>query len=250
VVFVIPFGDDFTLVGTTDTEYSGDPAVAAMDGKEEAYLLQALNQCFAQQLGSADILWRYAGVRPLCDDDSAKPSAISRDYILELGLGEDAKAPLLSVFGGKITTYRKLAETVLKRVKPFLPHMGPNWTAQVPLMGGDIAGNGVGAYDQWLQAQAGNYPWLPRALLSRLCGAYGSELAELLGDAAAMSDLGHCFGADLYQREVEYLVAKEWARSGEDILWRRSKLGLYFDSAQVEGLEAFVHELYQDGADR
>ncbi|OUS08033.1 glycerol-3-phosphate dehydrogenase [Gammaproteobacteria bacterium 54_18_T64] len=247
VVFVIPFGDDFTLVGTTDTEYSGDPAVAAMDGKEEAYLLQALNECFSTQLDSADILWRYAGVRPLCDDDSAKPSAISRDYILELGLGADAKAPLLSVFGGKITTYRKLAEMALKRVQAFLPHMGPNWTAEVPLVGGDIAGSGEVAYDQWLRSQAGNYPWVPRALLSRLGRAYGSQLGEVLGDASSISDLGLCFGVDLYQREVEYLIAREWARSGEDILWRRSKLGLYFDPAQVECLEAFVRERLQGG---
>ncbi len=254
VVFVIPFGTDFTLVGTTDTEYSGDPAVAAMDEREEAYLLQAVNNCFTQQLGSADILWRYAGVRPLCDDDAAKPSAISRDYILELGLGGDAKAPLLSIFGGKITTYRKLAETALQRMQPFLPHMGANWTAEVALVGGDIAGKGEGAYEQWLECQADSYPWLPKALLGRLGRAYGSQLAEVLGDAGAISDLGRCFGANLYQREVDYLVANEWARSGEDILWRRSKLGLYFEPSEMACLEAYVQSYVRAsslaGADR
>ena len=247
VVFVIPFGADFTLVGTTDTEYSGDPAAVEMDDEEEAYLLQALNACFNQQLGREDIIWRYAGVRPLCDDDSAKPSDISRDYILELGLGDDGRAPLLSIFGGKITTYRKLAETALAQLKPFLPQMGADWTAQVPLLGGDIGGYGEGVYEQWLQAQAHHYPWLARTLLTRLGRAYGSQLHEVLAGATTVADMGLCFGADLYQREVEYLVAKEWACSGEDILWRRSKQALYFTSAQADRLEVFVGGLNQNG---
>ncbi len=249
IVFVIPFCDNFTLVGTTDTEYSGDPAAVEMDGGEEAYLLQAVNECFTRQLTSEDILWRYAGVRPLCDDDSTRASDISRDYILELGLGNDGTAPLLSAFGGKITTYRKLAETALAQLKPFLPQMGSDWTAKVPLVGGNIATHSEGAYDQWLQIQAQCYPWLPRALLTRFGRAYGSQLGEVLADATSMSDMGLRFGADLYQREVEYLVAKEWARSGEDILWRRSKLGLYFEQAEVEKLEAFVRALTHDGLD-
>ncbi|MEZ0153033.1 MAG: glycerol-3-phosphate dehydrogenase [Candidatus Reddybacter sp.] len=248
VVFVVPFGADFTLVGTTDTEYSGDPAAVEMDHEEEAYLLQALNAYFTRQLEREDILWRYAGVRPLCDDDSAKLSDISRDYILELGLGDGGRAPLLSIFGGKITTYRKLAETALAQLKPFLPQMGDDWTAQVPLSGGDIGGYGDGAYEQWLQFQTHNYPWLPKTLLARLGRAYGAQLHEVLRGATAMVDMGLCFGADLYQREVEYLLAKEWARSGEDILWRRSKLGLYFTPAQVDRLEAFVGALNQSGA--
>ncbi|RLA38794.1 MAG: glycerol-3-phosphate dehydrogenase, partial [Gammaproteobacteria bacterium] len=248
IVFVIPFGADFTLVGTTDIEYSGDPAAVEMDGEEEAYLLQALNACFTRQLDREDILWRYAGVRPLCDDDSARPSDISRDYILDLGLGDDGRAPLLSIFGGKITTYRKLAETALAHLKPFLPQMGGDWTAQVPLLGGDIDSHGEGAYQQWLQSQAHSYPWLPKALLTRFGRAYGTQLHEVLVGATAMADMGLCFGADLYQREVEYLVAKEWARSGEDILWRRSKLGLYFTLAQTDKLEAFVGGLNKKGA--
>ena len=248
VVFVIPFGNDFTLVGTTDTEYSGDPAAVEMDDEEEAYLLHAINDCFTRQLDSADILWRYAGVRPLCDDDSAKASDISRDYILELGLGDDDSAPLLSIFGGKITTYRKLAETALAQLKPFLPQMGDDWTTRVPLVGGDIGGYGEEAYEQWLQAQANNCPWLAKTLLERLGRAYGSQLHEVLAGATAMADMGRCFGADLYQREVEYLLTKEWACSGEDILWRRSKLGLYFTKAQADKLEAFVGALNQNSA--
>jgi glycerol-3-phosphate dehydrogenase len=135
VVFVIPFGTDFTLVGTTDTEYSGAPAAVEMDGDEEAYLLQVLNACFTRQVGREDILWCYAGVRPLCDDDSTKPSDISRDYILELGLGDDGSAPLLSIFGGKITTYRKLAETALAQLKlnPSYHRWGP--TGRLRLIG-------------------------------------------------------------------------------------------------------------------
>ena len=247
VVFVIPFGTDFTLVGTTDIEYSGDPAAVEMDDEEESYLLQAVNDCFTHQLDHGDILWRYAGVRPLCDDDSAKASDISRDYILELGLGDDDRAPLLSIFGGKITTYRKLAETALAQLKPFLPQMGADWTAQVPLLGGDIGSCGEGAYEQWLQAQANNYPWVAKTLLTRLSRAYGSQLHDVLRGATAMVDMGICFGADLYQREVEYLVAKEWAHSGEDILWRRSKLGLYFTPVQADRLETFAGALNQNG---
>lgn len=242
IVFVIPFCGDFTLVGTTDTEYSGDPSKAAMDGDEEAYLLAAINTCFTRQLGPDDILWRYAGVRPLCDDESTRPSDISRDYILELEVGAEGSAPLLSVFGGKITTYRKLSEAALAQLKPFLPQMGPDWTADAPLPGGDNTGDSGCAYDRWLQSQAHNYPWLPGTLLTRLGRAYGSQLAEVLGDACTMDEMGQCFGADLYQREVEYLLEKEWARSGEDILWRRSKLGLYFEAPQVESLETFVSE--------
>ncbi len=245
IVFVIPFGNDFTLVGTTDTEYSGDPAAVEMDGEEEAYLLKAVNDCFSHQLDRTDILWRYAGVRPLCEDNSARASDISRDYILELGLDENARGPLLSVFGGKITTYRKLAETALAQLQPFLPQMRGDWTAEVPLVGGDIGGYGEGAYNQWLYSQTHNYPWLPKTLLNRLGRAYGSQLDEVLTGATAMADMGLCFGADLYQREVEYLVDKEWAHSGDDILWRRSKLGLYFSPAQVARLETFVGTLRQ-----
>ncbi|MBQ0719220.1 MAG: glycerol-3-phosphate dehydrogenase [Gammaproteobacteria bacterium] len=249
IVFVIPFCGDFTLVGTTDTEYKGDPSAAAMDSNEEGYLLEVINACFTRQLSRRDILWRYAGVRPLCDDESAKASAISRDYTLELEVGDDGSAPLLSVFGGKITTYRKLAETVLAQLKPFLPEMAPDWTADALLPGGDISGDiggsGTEAYAQWLHTQMNNYPWLPSTLLSRLGRAYGSQLSEVLGEARDMADMGPCFGADLYQREVEYLLEKEWACSGEDILWRRSKLGLYFAASQVEALDTFVGELTQ-----
>ncbi len=243
VVFVIPFCDDFTLVGTTDTEYKGDPAAAVMDGDEEAYLLQVLNACFTQQVESKDILWRYSGVRPLCEDEAANPSDISRDYVLELAVDANGNGPLLSVFGGKITTYRKLAETALDSLKPFLPLMAQNWTAEAPLLGGDIGGDSATAYEQWLCTQAILYPWLSTALLGRLGRAYGSQLGKVLGDAKAMADMGLCFGADLHQREVEYLVESEWARSGDDILWRRSKLGLHFTASQVTRLEDFVSQL-------
>ena len=245
VVFVIPYCDNFTLVGTTDTEYSGDPAAAAMDGDEETYLLQAVNQCFERQLISEDIVWRYAGVRPLCDDASANARDISRDYILELDVDGAGEAPLLSIFGGKITTYRKLAETALGQLQPYLPHMGGNWTARASLVGGDIPSNNAEDYSQWLGSQARAYPGLNRALIARLSRAYGSKIVDVLGDAVTVADLGLCFGADLYQREVEYMVETEWVASAQDILWRRSKLGLLFKQGQVERLEAFVRALTQ-----
>ena len=161
---------------------------------------------------------------------------------------ESGNGPLLRIFGGDITTHRKLAEPALRHLKPFLPQMVDDWTTRVPLGGGGIGSYGKEAYEQWLQAQANNYPWLAKTLLERLGRAYGSQLHEVLAGATAMADMGRFFGADLYQIEVEYLLAKEWACSGEDILWRRSKLGLYFTPAQVDKLEAFVGALNQNSA--
>ncbi len=245
VVFVIPFFDNFTLIGTTDAEYGGDPSVAVMTDDEEAYLLQVVNDCFEQQISREDILWRYSGVRALCDDESLSPSELSRDYTIELQADKNNAAPLLSVFGGKITTYRKLAETTLGLLKPFLSKMNGNWTAHTPLVGGDIADTSAEGYFQWLESQGKIYPWLNTALLIRLGRAYGTKLGDVLGDVVSMAGLGFCFGADLYQREVEYLVENEWACSAEDILWRRSKLGLYFKQWQVDKLQTFVSELTQ-----
>lgn len=239
IVFVIPYNQDFTLVGTTDKVHEGDPAQVAMDAEEEQYLLDVFNRHFKQQLSRADILWRYSGVRPLCDDESASPSAITRDYTLETQADEQRTAPVLHVFGGKLTTYRKLAEAALLALKPYFPDMPDSWTQRSTLPGGDI---GCDDFAAWRESLKSMYPWLPDELLARLGDAYGSRVHTLLSHCASMSDLGTHFGAGLHQREVEFLIAYEWARSADDILWRRSKLGLRLSAEQQQALDLFVGE--------
>ncbi len=238
IVFVIPYKNDFTLVGTTDKEYQGDPAQVAMDAQEEQYLLNVFNEHFKLQLGSQDILWRYSGVRPLCDDESDSPSAITRDYTLEVQVDDDGKVPVLSIFGGKLTTYRRLAEAALKALEPHFEDMGGSWTRQATLPGGDIDADSFAEWETGLKAQ---YDWLPERVLERLASAYGSRVHKLLEGREGLADLGRHFGAGLFQREVEFLVEHEWARTAEDILWRRSKLGLYLNVEQAQALEHFLH---------
>lgn len=237
IVFVIPYQKDFTLVGTTDTLHEGDPADVAMDAEEELYLLDVFNRHFKQQLGSADILWRYAGVRPLCDDESASPSAMTRDYTLEVEADAQGKAPLLSVFGGKLTTYRKLGEAALASLSPYFPALGAAWTRAAALPGGDI---GSDSFEAWQSAVQRQYDWLPAQLVARLADAYGTRVHALLQGCHGIADLGEHFGAGLYQCEVEYMLREEWALSAEDVLWRRSKLGLHLSAEQAEALDWFV----------
>lgn len=239
IVFVIPYNSDFSLVGTTDKEYTGQPQDVAMDHEEEQYLLDVVNDHFTKQLTADDIRWRYSGVRPLCDDESDSPSAITRDYTLELEADENDKAPLLSIFGGKITTYRKLSESALSQLSNYFPAMGKPWTAHHPIVGGDI---GEQSYQDWVSSIQDTYPWLDGALLTRLTNAYGTRIHFLLDGKTSMADLGTHFGSDLYQAEVEYLLRHEWARSSEDILWRRSKLGLHTSPEDTRSLDTFILE--------
>ncbi len=236
IVFVIPYQQDFTLIGTTDKEYEGDPANVAMDQEEEKYLLDVVNRHFKQTISSDHILWRYSGVRPLCNDESDSPSAITRDYTLELQNQEGETAPLLSIFGGKITTYRKLALAALDKLTPFLPEQSEA-TSAVHIPGGDMGGQ---SFDQWLATVEQRYPWLPESLLQRLSNAYGTRIHELLQNCQNLSALGTHFGAGLYQREVDYLCQHEWAHCAEDILWRRSKLGLHLTPDQAGTLQFYL----------
>jgi glycerol-3-phosphate dehydrogenase len=236
IVFAIPYEGDYTLIGTTDLSYEGDPAKVSISEPEIDYLCQVINDHFRKQIGRADVVWTYAGVRPLHDDESASASAVTRDYVLEL---DDAGgiAPLLSVFGGKITTYRKLAEHALERLKPHFPHSGPAWTHAAPLPGGDMPG---ADFDAFLASVASRWPWLPAELARRYARAYGTRIARLLGEAQGINDLGLHFGDDLYSREVQYLADQEWAVTAEDVLWRRSKRGLHVAPATVAALEAWL----------
>lgn len=235
IVFVIPFQQDYSLIGTTDKEYRGDPAQPSLDSDEEAYLLNVVNKHFKTQLSGDDIIWQYSGVRPLCDDESDSPSAITRDYTLEIE-SDNQQAPLLSIFGGKITTYRRLALSAMSQLRPFLPKIG-NLTNAQTLPGGNI---GETPFDVWVALAMQNYKWIEPDLCQRLCSTYGNRIHQLLQGCENLSDLGQHFGAGLYEKEVQFLIETEWAYSAEDILWRRTKLGLKLSGNQIIALENYL----------
>ena len=244
IVFVIPWLERFSLIGTTDREYQGDPAQVVISEEETDYLLGVVNAHFTRQLSHGDILHSYSGVRPLCDDESDQPSAITRDYTLSLA-GAPGEAPLLSVFGGKLTTYRKLAESALELLAPHFPHLCPAWTDQAPLPGGENMGSREALVDK-LTARFG---WLDRELASRWASTYGSRTWRLLDGIRQQSELGEHLGAGLYQREVDYLCREEWAMTAEDILWRRTKLGLFMTAAQQARLRDYLQQRHAPVAD-
>ena len=243
VVFAIPFARDFTLIGTTDELYSGDPAMVAPAAEEVAYLCGVVNEYFRAAIGPADVVWAFAGVRSLYDDGAHKPQDIGREY--ELILDERAgEAPLLTVYGGKITTHRRLAEDALGRLAHlFLP--ARSWTAQSTLPGGDFAYDGFEALVRRTQRR---WPFLSDEHARRLAHAYGTRVEKVLNNAARLDDLGECFGADLTAAEVRYLMQKEWAQTAADVLWRRSKLGLRFSPAQRGVLADFMAQVGADTA--
>ncbi|MGN6705855.1 MAG: glycerol-3-phosphate dehydrogenase [Rhodanobacter sp.] len=233
IVFAIPYEGDYTLVGTTDLDYAADPANVAIDADEVRYLCDAVNRYFRAPVQPADVVWSYSGVRPLLDEDGSA-SAVSRDY--RITLEHEQGAPLLNVFGGKITTYRRLAEEAVDQLGEALQADRAAWTADGdPLPGGDFADA-----ERLLAAWSQRWPWLPPALAHRWLRHYGTCTETLLGEARAVGDLGEHFGADLYQLELDYLVRAEWARSGDDVLWRRTKLGLRLSSGQRSQVEAYV----------
>jgi glycerol-3-phosphate dehydrogenase len=234
VIFAIPFQQDYTLVGTTDVEYRGDPARVAIDRDEVAYLCELANRYFTKRLVPADVVWTYSGIRPLLEDESKDPSSVTRDYRFEL----DANGPpLLSIFGGKITTYRRLAEEALALVLPKLGRDARPWTAGVPLPGGDMPGASFEAFDA---ALARDLPALDPALRHRYARAYGTRVAKLLNGAMRTGDLGEAVLPGLYRAEIDYLRREEWARTAEDILWRRSKLGLRLPKDAAATLDAWL----------
>ena len=234
IVFAIPYEGDFTLIGTTDLPWTGGPAKPAISDEETCYLCDTANRYFARAIGPADVAWSYAGIRPLYDDHAASASAVTRDYVLDLD-GDDTHAPMLSIFGGKITTFRRLAEHAMGQLAPFFPDARGAWSAGAALPGGDFADR-----DQFLAALVAGYPDMPRPLLRRLARAYGTCARTILGDARTIADLGRDFGGGLSAREVEYLVSVEFARTAEDILYRRSKLGLHAPSGTADALDAYL----------
>ncbi len=233
IVFAIPWQEDFTLIGTTDVEVSA-PDEAHITEDEIAYLLAAVNRYFRSPVRAADVVWSFSGIRPLYDDGRASAKDITREHVLEL---VEAEAPLLTIHGGKITAFREVAQEVMERLAPFFPGMGGDWTEQAPLPGGDFPVDGLGALVDALRRK---YPWLEEKTAWRLARAHGTLAEHVLGDAAQAADMGRDFGAGLCEREVRYLMEAEWARTAEDILWRRSKLGLRLSARQAQALEAFM----------
>jgi glycerol-3-phosphate dehydrogenase len=234
IIFAIPYETDFTLIGTTDQEHDGAPGTATCTPEERDYLLQFASQYFARPLTVDDVVWTYSGVRPLYDDGASSATAATRDYVLSL---EEAGAPLLNVFGGKITTYRRLAEAALAKLTPFFPKAGEDWTAGIALPGGDFAVDGFEDLVTGLQA---DYPFLTDRWARRLVRAYGTEARAILGDAKHAADLGRDFGATLTEAELRWLMTHEYARTAEDVIWRRSKLGLRLTAAEVAQVDAFM----------
>ncbi len=242
VVFVIPYERDFSLIGTTEVPFSGDPAEVAISAEETGYLCDAVNRYFAAPVTPAHAVWSYSGVRPLYDDMRDNVSAVTRDYVFDVDAGSGGvggEAPLISIFGGKITTYRRLAEHALDELLPLLALERPAWTARAPLPGGDLPGAGFAAFLDELQAAK---PWLPADLARRYARAYGTRVETLLGRARGLADLGEDLGGGLYEAEVDYLMDQEWALRAEDILWRRSKLGLHVSAETTARLERWVED--------
>ncbi|MEZ9699938.1 glycerol-3-phosphate dehydrogenase [Vibrio sp. 10N.261.46.E12] len=243
IVFMIPYLDKFSIIGTTDLEYKGDPRKVAIDDVEVDYLIDIVNQHFVKQLGREDVVWTYSGVRPLCDDESDSPQAITRDYTLELDAELD-QAPLLSIFGGKLTTYRKLGEAALKKLEPHLSNMGAPWTANDTLPGGNFSCS----REQLAKMIHTKYPWASEALLLRYVTQFGTYTWKLLEGANSEADLGIQFSNEahgVYQVEIDYLINEEMAMTDEDILWRRTKLGLYMSESEQQEVTNYLKEKLQ-----
>ncbi len=238
IIFAIPYEKHFTLIGTTDISFSGDPKNVEISEEEVSYLCSAASEYFRFEITAEDIKWTYSGVRPLYDDSSATNSTITRDYVFNID-APDSQPPILSVFGGKITTYRKLAEHALERLSDHVPLPKAGWTQDAPLPGGDIPD---ADFDAYLLALRADYPWLPTPMLDRLARSYGTRITDVLGSARCIADLGVDFGNGLFQAEIEYLCSHEFAQTAEDILWRRTKLGLHLRDAKQRDLDFWLSQ--------
>ena len=236
IIFAIPYENDFTLIGTTDLDYLGDPADVKISDNEIDYLCAAASEYFAAPVTRERVMWSYSGVRPLYDDGASAAQAATRDYVLELQGERDL--PLLSVFGGKITTYRRLALHALQKLSPYLPaSFERDWKRIESLPGGDF---GVDGFGRCLDEVKRAYPWIESRHAERLARSYGSRVPAILGTARGYADLGRSFGATLSAAEVDYLVRNEWARTAADVIWRRSKLGLRMTAAEIAALEQYI----------
>lgn len=235
IIFAIPYETDFTLIGTTDAEHD-DPSVRPECTPEERdYLIAFANQYFKHDITKEDVVWTYSGVRPLYDDGASSATAATRDYTLKVEA--EGGAPILNIFGGKITTYRRLAQSALAKIRPYFTDMSEDWTAEVPLPGGDFAVDGV---DELVSELRGRFGFLDERWARRLVRHYGTEAKLIMGDARSVADLGVDFGASLTEAEISWLMDKEFARRAEDVVWRRNKQGLRMTTAQIAALDDWM----------
>ena len=234
VIFVYGYERSYTLIGTTEVELNGEPARCHPSVPEIDYLCDAANRYLRKQITASDVVWSYCGVRALVDDGARQASQVTREYVLHLDV--DTEPPLLSVLGGKITTYRRLAERALEKLAPWFPGLREPWTATAPLPGGDIA-TGIGLYAQELAAR---WPQLPHDLLRALVRRHGTRTPAVLDTAADLRDLGEHFGEQLYAREIDYFIQQEWATEADDVLWRRTKTGLHLSQDQQAKVRAYL----------
>ncbi|SHH75769.1 glycerol-3-phosphate dehydrogenase [Cognatishimia maritima] len=244
IVVTMPYENDYTLVGTTDENHPGDPRRVEITDQEQDYLLAAANKFFTRQITADDIHWTYSGVRPLFEEGKSRddnPTTVTRDYSFKIDQGADGKgAPFLTVLGGKLTTYRRLADHVIEKLKPFLPpDIGPAHTGTSILPGADIGSEGPFAYAETLKLV---FPWLPDTLRIRLARTYGSRVEKMLAGVEKLEDLGTVFGGNMTRREVDYLIENEWAASVEDVLWRRTKCGLRFSEDETKALSDYIEK--------
>lgn len=239
VVFVIPYEEIYSMIGTTDVPIEGEPEKATASEDEIHYMLAAANRYITTEIKESDIVWKFSGVRPLYDDDSESASQVTRDYHLALKNGDDTP-PILSIFGGKITTYRCLAEEALGKLAPFFPAMGRPWTRKGFLPGGNLPG---GNMDAFLASLIKRYPKLDEKVIAKIARRHGSIASDILGDAETMGDLGQHIGEDLYEREINHFKHREWALTAEDILWRRTKVGLHLSAADRDKAAAMIEAL-------
>ena len=234
MLFAIPFEEDYTLLGTTDVEIEADPGPVSITPGEVGYICAAANEYFETPVSPGDVVWSYSGIRPLFDDQAENASEVTRDYVLHVDQGP---APLLSVYGGKITTCRRLAEQAVNMLAGPLGCGRRGWTRNAPLPGGDIPGADI---VEFTARSAERYPWLPERLLRHYVRHYGTETHALLAGCNGIGGLGEHFGAGLHAVEVDYLVEHEWARTAEDILWRRTKRGLEMPETGVKRLHEYL----------
>jgi glycerol-3-phosphate dehydrogenase len=241
IVFAIPYEGTYTLVGTTDIKFEGNPADVKISDDEINYLCRAVNRCFKKEIQPQDVTWTYSGVRSLFDDGRKNVSSVTRDY--HLHVHNDIEAPMISVFGGKLTTYRVLAEKTVTMLLKRMKRTGHAWTADKPLPGGDMPG---ADFELFLMKKRTQYPWMPAPLLTRYARSYGTRMDHFLDGASSLEHLGTHFGDQVYECEIHYLVRHEWARELDDILWRRSKLGLHVSDETMKNIEDVIPKMLEN----
>ncbi len=239
IIFAIPYTAETTLIGTTDQDYEGDPRDARITPEETDYLCDAASEYFEKPVFKDHILWSYCGVRPLYDDGASAAKEATRDYVFRQEGDGEKEAALINIFGGKITTYRELAERMIEKIEDILGTKGRPWTARAHLPGGNIPVQGFSAF---VTKMSKRYPFMETTQARRMCAAYGTHLTMVLGEASSVDQLGEDFGSGLYEVEVRYLMTNEWARTADDIVWRRSKLGLIMDDKQIAKLDDWMKE--------